>query len=175
MTASNDISSNLNGNIVTHALRFLLICVLVPGLIAGCSRMANSPSYQASQPAVANLPQATTPPPSSPVQRLEQQAQGLEVSGFIEASALPQMTAKDRSEASSAQFYALQFGRPGAPRNWSGDTGATGKVTVGPFIRVNNLDCREFTHEVTVAGQSYAKAGTSCREVNGEWQVVTTG
>jgi len=82
------------------------------------------------------------------------------------------MSDKDRLEAASAQFFALQFGRPGAPRRWSGDSGATGKITVGPFVRVNNLDCREFVHEVTIDQTSFEKRGTACREIDGSWRVV---
>jgi len=92
--------------------------------------------------------------------------------GFVDPSALVLMTAKDSNEANSAQFYALQFGRPGAPRQWAGDKGTTGSVAVGPYVRVNNLDCRDFTHTVKVGGTDYVKKGTACREQNGNWNVV---
>ena len=90
--------------------------------------------------------------------------------GFVDPAALALMSAKDSAEANSAQFYALQFGRPGAPRQWAGDKG-TGTVGVGPYVRVNNLDCRDFTHTVKVNGQEYVKKGTACREQNGNWAV----
>ncbi|WP_338722975.1 hypothetical protein [Devosia sp. XK-2] len=92
--------------------------------------------------------------------------------GFVDPAALALMSAKDSNEANSAQFYALQFGRPGAPRQWAGDKGTTGSVAVGPYVRVNNLDCRDFTHTVKVGGTDYVKKGTACREVNGNWNVV---
>lgn len=92
--------------------------------------------------------------------------------GFVDPAALALMTAKDSSEANSAQFYALQFGRPGAPRQWAGDRGTTGSVAVGPYVRVNNLDCRDFTHTVKVGGTDYVRKGTACREQNGNWNVV---
>ena len=82
------------------------------------------------------------------------------------------MSAKERTEAASAQFNALQFGRAGAPRAWAGDRGATGSVTVGPPVPVNNLYCRNFTHVVTVSGQAYTKQGMACRETDGSWGVV---
>ena len=90
--------------------------------------------------------------------------------GFVDPAALALMSAKDSAEANSAQFYTLQFGRPGAPRQWAGDKG-TGTVGVGPYVRVNNLDCRDFTHTVKVNGQEYVKKGTACREQNGNWAV----
>ncbi|ODT71316.1 MAG: hypothetical protein ABS75_08550 [Pelagibacterium sp. SCN 63-23] len=92
--------------------------------------------------------------------------------GFVDPAALAAMSAKDSTEANSAQFYALQFGRPGAPRQWAGDGGTTGSVAVGPYVRVNNLDCRDFTHTVKVNGTDYVRKGTACREQNGNWNVV---
>ncbi|ODT81678.1 MAG: hypothetical protein ABS76_11010 [Pelagibacterium sp. SCN 64-44] len=92
--------------------------------------------------------------------------------GFVDPAALSLMSAKDSTEANSAQFYALQFGRPGAPRQWAGDKGTTGSVSVGPYVRVNNLDCRDFTHTVKIGGTDYVRKGTACREQNGNWNVV---
>jgi surface antigen len=92
--------------------------------------------------------------------------------GFVDPAALAVMTPKDSAEANSAQFYALQFGRPGAPRQWSGDQGSTGTVAVGPMVKVNALDCRNFTHTVTVGGKAYPKAGMACRENGNNWTVV---
>jgi surface antigen len=92
--------------------------------------------------------------------------------GFVDPAALALMTAKDSNEANSAQFYALQFGRPGAPRQWAGDKGTTGSIAVGPYVRVNNLDCRDFTHTVKISGTDYVRKGTACREQNGNWNVV---
>jgi len=97
---------------------------------------------------------------------------GPSLGSTVDAAALAVMTAKDSAEANSAQFYALQFGRPGAPRHWAGDKGTTGTVAVGPYVRVNNLDCRDFTHTVKANGQDYVKKGTACREQNGNWTVV---
>jgi surface antigen len=94
-----------------------------------------------------------------------------DVSAFIDPSALGLMSEKSRLEAAGAQFNALQFGRVGAPRNWVGDSGQAGAVTVGPYVRVNLIDCRDFTHTVTVGGQDYVKKGTACREADGSWTV----
>jgi surface antigen len=94
-----------------------------------------------------------------------------DVSAFVDAGALGIMSDKSKAEASSAQFNALQFGRVGAPRNWNGGGGQSGAVTVGPYVRVNLIDCRDFTHTVMIAGQSYVKKGTACREADGSWTV----
>ena len=97
----------------------------------------------------------------------------IDVNAFVDGTALPLMTSRDKSEAGNAQFYALQFGRPGAPRLWKGDSSANGSVQVGPIVRVNNLDCRDFTHAVSISGKAYNRKGTACRE-NGIWTVVST-
>ena len=137
--------------------------------LAGCA--STGTSQVATAPVVA-APVVTTPLVATPAQTTQQALLTTSVSnGFVEAAALSQMTAKDSAEANSAQFYALQFGRPGAPRQWAGDKGTTGTVAVGPYVRVNNLDCREFTHTVKIGGKDYVKKGTACREQNGNWTV----
>ena len=129
---------------------------------------------------VAQAPVVVTPAPvmmqpvgvPTPAQTTQQALATTNVSnGFVDASVLSRMTAKDSAQANSAQFYALQFGRPGAPRAWTGDNGTTGTVGVGPYVRVNNLDCRDFTHTVKIGGQDFVKKGTACREQNGNWTV----
>ena len=119
---------------------------------------------QQSVAALPALPQAATTEVS--VSAVDSQLQE-----FVDPAALAKMSDKDKQEASSAQYFAMQTGRPGAPRHWSGDSGANGSVTVGPFVRVNERDCREFEHTVTIGGTNYTKSGTSCRE-NGNWVVA---
>jgi len=113
-------------------------------------------------------------PTRSPAQTTAAAISATNVLTFINSSAAPQLTSKERAEAASAQFYALQFGRPGAPRNWQGESGAIGRVSVGPYVRVNALDCRDFTHSVTIEGKQYDREGTACREEDGSWSVVDT-
>ena len=108
----------------------------------------------------------------APAQQIASAQAMTDLTAFIDPAAVGLLSAKEKSEASSAQFNALQFGRPGAPRSWSGDRGAAGQVTVGPYVRVNNIDCRDFTHTVTVSGQSYVRKGTACRELDGRWSVA---
>lgn len=116
------------------------------------------------------LQTASLAPP--PAQQIATAQAMTDVSGFLDPAAIGLLSAKERSEASTAQFNALQFGRPGAPRAWQGDAGATGQVMVGPYVRVNNIDCRDFTHTVTVSSQSYSRQGTACRELDGRWSVA---
>jgi len=132
----------------------------------GPTQVAQAPVFTQQAPVMA------APLVASPAQTTQQALLTTSVSnGFVDSGALALMSASDSAAANSAQFYALQFGRPGAPRAWTGDKGTTGSVAVGPYVRVNNLDCRDFTHTVKVGGQEFVKKGTACREQNGNWAV----
>ena len=148
----------------------LLATPLLALTLAACSSTGSNQIAQA--PVVVAPPVIQQPLVASPAQTTQQALLTTSVSnGFVDSGALALMSAKDSAEANSAQFYALQFGRPGAPRAWTGDKG-TGSVAVGPYVRVNNLDCRDFTHTVKVGGKDFVKKGTACREQNGNWAVV---
>jgi surface antigen len=138
-------------------------------LLAGCSTTGPTRTVQAP---VVSQPAFVQPLMPTSAQTVQQARVTTSVAtGFVDTAALALMTARDSNEASSAQFYALQFGRPGAPRQWAGDKGTTGTVAVGPYVRVNNLDCRDFTHTVKIGGKDFVRKGTACREQNGNWAV----
>jgi surface antigen len=139
-------------------------------VLAGCSSTGSGQLAQAPVVAQPVLTQPLVPTSAQTVQTAKLTTSI--ANGFVDPAALALMTAKDSNEANSAQFYALQFGRPGAPRQWAGDKGTTGSVAVGPYVRVNNLDCRDFTHTVKIGGTDYTRKGTACREQNGNWNVV---
>lgn len=126
------------------------------------------------QPAVPDAGQLVSAPaePVAPTTVAATSATAMnDVTAFIDAGVIGRLSAKDKAEAASAQYNALTFGRPGAPRSWTGDKGVTGQVTVGPYVRVNNIDCRDFTHTVTLSGGTFAKKGTACRDASGTWSV----
>jgi surface antigen len=142
--------------------------------LAGC--MSGGPSTQYAQgPTLATTPTPTMMPTTqvpTPAQQVASAQQLTDVSAFVDSSVAAKLTSNDRAQAAGAQFNALQFGRPGAPRAWQGDKGTSGNVMVGPYVRVNNIDCRDFTHSVKFGGQDAVKKGTACREVDGRWSVV---
>jgi len=139
--------------------------------LAGC---ASGPSTQYAQGPTLPQPQMTTMQTASlptPAQQMATAQQLTDVSSFVDGGAIPQMSSNDRAQASGAQYNALQFGRPGAPRAWQGDKGTSGNVMVGPYVRVNNIDCRDFTHTVKLGGKDFVKKGLACRDVDGSWSV----
>lgn len=95
-----------------------------------------------------------------------------DIAAFVDPAALGLMSEKDKSEASTAQFYALEVGRVGAPRVWQGSSGTSGTIVVGPNGQANNLRCRDFTNTVKVGGQEFTRRGNACREADGRWWVV---
>lgn len=118
--------------------------------------------------AAPTLPTPVQPADTTPIQQARLDPGSYD---YIDSGALGRLSSAQRSAANDAQFYALQFGRPGAPRTWSSG-GASGQVSVGPYVRVNNLDCREFSHRVTLDGQTFTRSGTACREASGSWSVT---
>ncbi len=150
-----------------------IILLAVAVSLAACSRTANFSTTRTTLPPATAVPALPQDPQTQPAQSAPIQQARLDPGNYayLDTAALNQLSAAQRSAANDAQFYALQFGRPGAPRNWSA-AGASGQVSVGPYVRVNNLDCREFSHRVTVGGQTYTKSGTACRETDGAWGVV---
>jgi surface antigen len=158
---------------MTHFARALILPVVL--LLGACTSTAPSRPIAQAPLVSANMQMAALPSPTStptPAQNTASALSTTDVTAYIDAGAVSLLNAKERADASSAQFYALQFGRPGAPRQWQGAAGTRGNVSVGPYVRVNSLDCREFTHSVTISGKSYIRKGTACREVDGRWTVV---
>jgi surface antigen len=156
---------------MTHFARVLIVPVLL--LLAACTSTAPSQPMAQAPVVTANTQVAALPTlMPTPAQTTASALSTTDVTAYIDGGAVSLLSAKERADASSAQFYALQFGRPGAPRQWQGAAGTTGNVSVGPYVRVNSLDCREFTHSVMIAGKSYVRKGTACREVDGRWTVV---
>ncbi len=149
--------------------KVIRILPLLPALALTACATAPTLAPVASAPTLAPVNTAQL---SAPATARAAAASMTDVSAFVDSTALGLMSEKSKLEASGAQFNALQFGRVGAPRNWAGDSGQTGSVTVGPYVRVNLIDCRDFTHTVTIGGQSYAKKGTACREADGSWTVT---
>jgi surface antigen len=145
--------------------------------LAGCSwgpstsDVALGPTLNQPNPALAT-PQIT--PASVPSNQTVQTAETAltDVTAYLDPAVIGKLSPKEKAEAASAQFNALTFGRPGAPRAWSGDRGASGSVTVGPYVRVNSIDCRDFTHTVTLSGGTFSRKGTACRDAAGSWSVA---
>ena len=82
------------------------------------------------------------------------------------------LAAAERRTALDTEYRALELGRTGAPVAWRGRSGARGEVVAGPLYQINDYDCRDYTHTITIAGEVEAARGTACRRPNGNWRPV---
>lgn len=152
-----------------HIARVLPMLALLA--LGGCSWGGGGPSESAGPVLAAPTPAPVAEPVNS-ASRATAETALTDISGYVDAAVLAKLTSRDRTEAVGAQYNALMYGRPGAPRAWAGDKGTTGQVVVGPYVTVNNINCRDFTHTVTLAGSSFSRKGTACRDPNGVWTVT---
>jgi surface antigen len=100
-----------------------------------------------------------------PVGALEGALLGADVGASLEDS--------DRPIALQAEYEALEYGRPGQPTRWRNrKSGNGGEISVGSSYQVNRLDCREYTHTVSIGGRNRVVRGTACRQPDGVWRVL---
>lgn len=79
----------------------------------------------------------------------------------------------DRALALKAEYEALEYGRPGLPTDWRSGSGNThGTVSVGASYQVNRLDCRDYSHSISIGGRTRIVRGTACREPDGVWRIL---
>ncbi len=164
-----------NGYFGASMVRILTLLPLLSVLaLAGCSSSAQNRPVSTGPVVAAPVvqPAIVTPPQATPAQVTADARAMTNISDFLDPTAVAALTPSSLNQAAGAQFNVLQFGRPGAPRNWQGDNGASGQVTVGPYVRVNSIDCRDYTHVVTISGKSYSRKGTACRAADGHWTVT---
>jgi surface antigen len=153
---------------ILRALPFLAVVVL-----AGCSTGSTrdlGPTLARPNPALSTA--SLQPSVATPAEATATARSLTDVSAFIDPAALGLLSEKDKAAASTAQFYALEVGRVGAPRAWQGDSGHSGTIVVGPNGQANNLRCRDFTNTVTIDGREFVRRGNACRETDGRWWVT---
>lgn len=98
---------------------------------------------------------------------------GAAVGGLIGGSIGNALDQADRQRARDAEMQALEYGNPGAPVSWRGDSGNYGTIVPGPaYARGGSPKCREFTHTIYINGQPQTARGTACRNPDGTWSPV---
>ena len=81
---------------------------------------------------------------------------------------------RDQQAAYKAQYQALEYGRSGAPVDWSNpDSGRRGQVVPAQAYTVNSLTCRDYTHTIYIDGQPQTARGQACRQSDGTWKPVS--
>ena len=136
-------------------------------LLAGCSLSPSSDMQSQPTPIQPALGSVMTPvavAPTTPIVLANNAQTAADASSFMDAGAYARLSDAERADASAAQFNALKFSRPGAPRAWGRSGGTSGAVTVGPLVKVNDTTCRNYTNVVTIAGAAFTKQGTACQD-----------
>jgi surface antigen len=77
----------------------------------------------------------------------------------------------DKQAGLLAEYRALELGAAGTPVTWTG-TVSRGEVIPGARYRVNEYECRDYTHTIVNSAGTEAARGTACREPNGNWSPV---
>lgn len=79
---------------------------------------------------------------------------------------------EDRQVGLNAEYKALEYGSGGELVAWTGKKGTAGAVVAAQPYRVGSQDCRQYKHELTVAGQTSSARATACRNNDGSWTLL---
>lgn len=143
-----------------------LLCVLLAAAtVAACT---SDPSVGPKAAAGTNAGVLTASLPPAPGQGVAAPSVGL--AGGPLGSGLEE---QDRQRAYAAEMKALEYGGPGTPVGWKGDSGNYGTVIAGPaYARPGNPQCRDYSHTIYIQGKPQTGRGISCRNADGTWSSV---
>lgn len=100
-------------------------------------------------------------------------AVGALVGGLIGGTIGNALDQEDQRRARDAELQALEYGGPGAPVSWRGQSGNYGTIVAGPaYARGASPRCREYTHTIYINGRPETGRGTACRNPDGTWSPV---
>ena len=97
---------------------------------------------------------------------------GVLVGGLIGNAIGADLDVGDRRVAMEAEYRALEYGQAGSPVQWRGKMGRHGDVVAGTQYRINDYNCRDYTHTIYIDGRPQVARGTACRQADGRWQAV---
>lgn len=98
-------------------------------------------------------------------------AAGVIVGGIIGSEIGRSLDEEDRRMATEAEYYALEEGEVGRPRQWRNPrNGRHGQVTPRRAYTYQGMNCREFEHTIYVDGRPETMRGKACRQSDGTWK-----
>jgi surface antigen len=98
---------------------------------------------------------------------------GATAGGIIGGALGANLDERDRQRAYAAEMQALEYGEPGAPIGWRGQSaGRHGTVVPGAYYETRGTRCRAYTHTIYVDGQPQTARSTACRNPDGSWSPV---
>ena len=132
--------------------------VMIAGFLSGCQTFGGG-----TKP---NVPNPPVPQPTVPKGNIS--GGGL-VGGAFGIALSP----ADKQKGLDAEYRALEYGKGGELTEWAGSTPqVTGKVRAAQPYRVGSQDCRQYSHELVVAGAVTNAKATACRNNDGTWTLL---
>lgn len=96
---------------------------------------------------------------------------GALIPGLAENVVGARLDSEDRRALAEAERRALDDAGPNRPVPWTNPrSGHFGQVLAGPSYFVNDRNCRDYAHTITVDGQAETLRGTACRDPEGAWR-----
>ncbi|MEM1045178.1 MAG: RT0821/Lpp0805 family surface protein [Pseudomonadota bacterium] len=93
------------------------------------------------------------------------------IPGLAENTVGARLDAEDRRALAEAERRALNDAGPNRPVPWTNPrSGHFGQVLAGPSYFVNDRNCRDYAHTITVDGEAETLRGTACRDADGGWR-----
>lgn len=154
-----DLTATLLGGRRTAAAKLLrgLAVFGIGVVISGCQTLGSGSS--------------TTVTPNKG-QQAQQVSAGISGGGLVGGPFGNTLSPQDRQLGLNAEYKALEYAGGGELVAWTGKSGSSGTVVAAQPYRVGTQDCRQYKHEMTVAGSNVSARATACRNNDGSWSLL---
>lgn len=133
------------------------LILLLAGLASGCTTLGPAPKPV----------QVVTPPVPQVT------GAGITGGGLIGGSLGSGLATADKQKALDAEYKALEYAKGGEIIEWAGSSpDVSGKVKAAQPYRVGSQDCRQYSHELAIAGATTSAKATACRNNDGSWALL---
>jgi surface antigen len=152
-------------------VKFNMLCVAVLALaLGGCDMTTSDGSLSLGSETIARAYSSTKSAVGLSEENAAAAVTNAAFGGLIGARLGAQLNDEDRRLAYEAQLTALDRGAPGAPVPWRNEqNGRYGNIVAGPVYSQKGLQCRGFSHTITVNGDIKSARGTACKSPEGAW------
>ena len=152
-------------------VKFNMLCVAVLALaLGGCDMTTSDGSMSLGTDTIARAYASTKSAVGLSEENAAAAVTNAAFGGMIGSKLGAQLNDEDRRLAYEAQLTALDRGAPGAPVPWRNEAnGRYGNIVAGPVYSQKGLQCRGFSHTITVNGDIKSARGTACKSPEGAW------
>ena len=137
-----------------------ILMVMAAGLLTGCQTLGGT----GAKTELANI---------KPVPPSVTASAGISGGGLVGGPFGVSLATADKQTALDAEYKALEYGNGGEEIVWTGaKPQVSGKVKASQPYRVGSQDCRQYSHELSVAGIMTVAKATACRNGDGSWTML---